>query len=374
MGDLNTANISEKLTFKKNLILRQTRRLGQAGRLELARKLRMSNSRVCDLVQEMLDEGLLIEKLAGSERRGRKAVPVMLNPEYSYLLGFDMEAKRLRLILADFAGNVVWQKQQALKKTTSRQNLIDKLLKFITEGLGEVKSTYRNILGIGLAGAGTIDTKQGLILHYDLIEGARDIPLRDLASSQTGLPCILEDNIRALTLAEWMAGAAQELQSFICLAVRSGVGAGIVIDGKLHLGSHGFAGETGSITLPIGSSMNQWKPLHDLVSEKALCVDTEANSYDLQKNKAAKAGQILGCHLASMASLLDPQAIVLAGGLVQPDAPLFDHITRTFKKFVLPDIADRVQLLPARLGPFAAAIGATHRCFQMLYPTEHNQI
>ncbi len=374
MSGLNTANISEKLHFKKNLILRQTRRLGQAGRLELARKLRMSNSRVCDLIQEMLDDGLLIEKLAGNERRGRKAVPVMLNPEYGYLLGFDMEAKRLRLLLTDFAGNTVWQKQQSLKKTKSRQGLIDELLKFICEGLKEVKSTYKKVLGIGLAGAGTIDIKQGLILHYDLIEGAKNIPLRDLVSSQTDLPCILEDNIRALTLAEWMTGAAQQLQSFICMAVRSGVGTGIVIDGKLHLGSHGFAGEAGMITLPVGSSMSQWKALHDLVSEKALCVDVEAKSFDLPKNKAAKAGQILGCHLASMASLLDPQAIVLAGGLVQPDGPLFDHIARTFKKFVLPDIADRIQLLPARLGSFAAAIGATHRCFQMLFPTEPVQV
>lgn len=370
MSNLNTANISEKLLFKKNLILRQTRRLGQVGRLELARKLRLSNSRVCDLIQEMLDEGLLMEQLTGGERRGRTAVPVMLNPEYGCLLGFDMEAKRLRLILVDFAGDVVWQKQQALKKTRSRQGLIDELLKFITSGLKELKSTHKKIMGIGLAGAGTIDIKRGLILHYDLIDDARDIPLRDLVSSHANLPCILEDNIRALTLAEWMTGAARELQSFICLAVRSGVGAGIVIDGKLHLGSHGFAGEAGLVTLPVGSSMKQWKLLHDLVSEKALAVDVEAKSYNIPKNRALKAGQILGCHLASMASLLDPQAIVLAGGLVQPGSPLFDHITRTFKKFVLPDIADRVQLLPARLGPFAAAIGATHRCFQMLYPVE----
>ena len=66
-------------------------------------------------------------------------------------------------------------------------------------------------------------------------------------------------------------------------------------------------------------------------------------------------------------------AALVAGTLIQPDGPLYDSMVRTFRRFVLPDIADRVQLLPARLGPFAAALGATHRCFQMLYPSEPAQ-
>ena len=58
----------------------------------------------------------------------------------------------------------------------------------------------------------------------------------------------------------------------------------------------------------------------------------------------------------------------------QPDGPLWDTIERTFRRFVLPDVAGRVQLLPARLGPFAAAIGAAHRCFENLYPVERSSL
>ena len=370
MARLDTARISEKLKFKKNLLLARIRRQGHLGRLELARSLRISNSRVCDLIQEMLDESLLIEELTGQERRGRRSIPVMINPQYGHLVGFDMEAKWLRLLAVDFSGKVVWQKQEKLASTKNRRILVDRLLGFICAGTKEISKQFHNLLGIGLAGAGVIDVARGVILHYDLLEAARDIPLRDLVTSQTGLPYLLEDNIRALTLAEWFSGAAQHLQSFICLAVRSGLGAGIVIDGKLHVGSHGFAGEAGFIPVPVGSQANQWKCLHDLVSEQALNVDTEAGTFNLSQSKALRAGELLGSQLASLATFLDPQAIVLAGALIQPGGPLHESMVRIFRRFVLPDIADRLQLLPAQLGPFAAAIGATHRCFQMLYPTE----
>ena len=374
MAGLDTAKISEKLKFKKNLVLHAIRRSGQVGRLELARKLRMSTSRLCEFVQEMIDEGGWIEDHVGADRRGRRAVPVRVNPRFGHLVGFDMEAKRLRLIAVDFSGKVVWQRHKKLTPPKDRRALVNRLLGFIDTGLKEIKGRFNNVLGVGLAGAGTVDVRRGVILHYALLESASNIPLRDLVADRTSLPCILEDNIRALTMAEWIWGSASHLHNFICLAVRSGIGAGIVIDGKLYSGSHGFAGEAGLMSLPLGPTPSQWKYLHDVASEQALDVDVESRTFKLSKPKATVAGRLLGLQLASLATFMDPQAIVLAGGLVQPDGPLYDSLARTFRRFVLADIADRVQLIPARLGPFAAAMGAAHRCFQMLYPTEPRKI
>lgn len=361
---------SENENLKCHRLLAQIRRQGQASRLELARALGISNSRVCDLVQEMLDRRLLIEQRNGAERRGRKGSPVRLNAAYGHLVGFDMEAKRLRLVATDFAGEKVWEMHQRLAPPSDRRKLIDVLLGFIDKGLKEVRGRYRHVLGIGMAANGVIDARRGVILHYDLVPAAKEILLRDLVAGRTGLPCCMDNNIRMLTLAEWMSGAAQHLQSFICLAVRSGVGAGLVIGGKLHAGSHGFAGEPGYTPVTLGHDSRQWKHLHNVVSETALCVDVEASDFRLSQGKARRAGELLGAHLASMAALLDPEAIVLAGGLVRPDGALWDPMVRVFRQMVLPELADGVQLLPARLGPFAAAIGAAHRCFEMLYPVE----
>ena len=193
--------------------------------------------------------------------------------------------------------------------------------------------------------------------------------MRDLVATHTGLPCVLEENIRSLTLAEWTSGAARHFSDFICVAVRSGVAAGVVLNGRLFTGSHGFAGKLGYLPLPSGAGVSRWKRLVEVVSEQALNVDGD-NGGGLSDGRARRAGAILGAQLAAMAILFDPQAIVLAGALTRPGGPLWDPMERAFRRFVVPEIGDRVQLLPARVGPFAAAIGATRRCFETLYPTE----
>lgn len=365
---------SDNEDLKTNRLLWQIRRDGEATRFRLAQTLHISNSRVCDLVENMLGLGMLLEDGNPAERRGRKGAALKVNPQFAHIAGFDMEAKRMRLCVADFAGRLVWESHRKLAAPKNRSALIGEILEFIERGLERIGQQFSKLAGIGLAANGIIDVRRGVIIHYDLVDAARDLPLRDLVAGQVPLPCCMENNIRALTLAEWMNGAGRHLDTFLCVAVRSGIGAGIVINGKLYVGHHGLSAEPGYMPVPIGSDASEWKPLQRIVSETALGVDAEAADFTLSPAQAKRSGELLGAQLASMASLLDPQAVILAGALVQPDRPLWDHIQRTFRRQVVPDLADRVQLIPAQLGPYAAALGAAHRCFEMLYPRDRTPI
>ncbi len=356
----------EKLRLKKNAILRIIRRNGPMGRLEVARSLHMSNSRVCEFIQIMIDDGLLLEDHKGSDRRGRRGVPVRVNPDYGTILGFDMEALRLRMVSCDFAGQLIDQYQKKLKPAGSRQELLDQLLAFITSGFRKL-GQHRDIIGLGLATAGLTDPRRGVILHYDMLEAARDLPLRDLVQSQIKVPCWMGGNINSLTVAEWMSGAARGLQNFICFAVRSGIGAGIFLNGKLYVGHHGLAGEAGYSVVPNSSQPAQWKYLQKIVSESALGVDSESGKLELSSNQIQRMGDLLGAQLASMVAMLDVEAVILAGGLIRPDGPLHEPMVRAFQRFAVPELAS-TQLRVAELGPFGAAIGAAHCCFQDRYP------
>ena len=362
--------MSPKKKFNRHTVLHEIRRHGPVGRLQVSRQLHISKSRVCEIVQELLDEKLILEDLNRSERRGRLPIPLRVNPEHGQFLGFDFEAKRMRLVIVDFAGNVIWRHQVKLKPFKSRQPFVNHLLSFIEEGLKRIHSQSVTPLGIGLAAPGVIDRRRGTLLHYDLIEVAQNIPLRDLVANRTNLPCLIDNNIRAYALEEWMSGAAQHLSNFICLAVRSGVGAAIMQNGRLSGGSHGFSGEAGYFPIPAGGAASQWRTFQETVSEQALGIDVEAKNSHLPEARAKRAGELVGAQIAALVSLLDPEAVVLAGGLIQPNGSLWSSLERTYRRFVLPDIAERVQLLPSRVGPFAAAIGATHQCFRMLYATE----
>ena len=179
----------------------------------------------------------------------------------------------------------------------------------------------------------------------------------------------MDNNIRAMTLAEWIGGAAKGLNTFVCVAVRSGVGAGLVMNGRLRGGSHGFGGEMGYMLVP-SSSGNTWKSLQQLVSESALGIDIEADGFSGLSDSAAKrCGELIGTTLASIAAFLDPEAFILAGGMLNPQGPVWPHVFETFRRYALRELTERVHLLPARLGPFAAAQGVAYRAlYEQLFP------
>ncbi len=366
----STSAENEKKRGQYARVLRCLRREGPLGRLQLGRRLGVSKSRICALAQEMVDAGLLVEDLDRPERRGRRPVPLRLNPARGCFLGFDFEAQRMRLAAVDFAGQVRWREQRKFKPPADRARLIERLLAAIERGLDRIRQEAPPPLGIGIAAPGIIDQAAGVLVRSDFIPAASNLPLRDLAASRTGLPCSMDHNIRAYALTEWTSGAAQRLSSFICLAVRSGVAAAVVQDGRLLAGAHGLAGEVGHAPVPSEKPASQWKAFQDVVSEHALGVDAEAKGFALSPARARRAGELVGAQAAALAAVFDPEAVVLAGALVQPDGPLWPALERAFHRFMLPDLADRVRLLPSRVGPFAAAIGAAHQCFQRLYPVE----
>src|SRR5690242_17474333 len=148
---------SKSESNKRNALLQAMHRAGSASRLQLAKALQISNSRVCDLIDEMVGEGLLDEQQVVGDRRGRRGVAVRLNPSYGHMLGFDMEAKRLRLVATDFAGQTVWQSRRSLKPTSDRAALEREILSFLDAGLKEVRPRFHNILGAGLAASGVTD-------------------------------------------------------------------------------------------------------------------------------------------------------------------------------------------------------------------------
>ena len=113
-----------------------------------------------------------------------------------------------------------------------------------------------------------------------------------------------------------------------------------------------------------------WKSLQQLVSESALGIDIEADGFaGLSDSAAKRCGDIIGTSLASIAAMLDPEAFVLAGGMMNPQGPVWPHVFATFRRYALRELTERVHLLPARLGLFAAAQGVAHRAlYEQLFP------
>ena len=155
----------------------------------------------------------------------------------------DLEALRVRTVLVDFAGEVVAQKEVGLRAGLGPEAVLEIVVDAARQTAG--KAASGRLFAVGIAAPGRLDLARGRIVRYGLLPDFQDVPLLDRLRPHFDCPIFIEENIRALTLAELLRGIGRGHRHFLCLAARSGIGMGIVIDGRIYTGNHGLAGKVG---------------------------------------------------------------------------------------------------------------------------------
>jgi N-acetylglucosamine repressor len=385
-----------KLIANKNRILNMIFREGSCSRFYLARKLNINASTIGNYVDDFLERGLLIEDHVGPTRRGRSPVPTWLNPDYGYFLGIDFEALRVRTVLTDFAGEVVSQKEIGLKAGLGRKAVLAIVLdaaKLMAE-----KAKGKQLFALGIAAPGQVDCRHGRIVRYNLLPDFLDVPLLDHFRPHFTCPVFVEENIRALTLAELLRGAGKGHRHFLCLAARSGMGVGIVIDGQIYVGSHERAGKVGSTVL---SQNDHPHTMTDLASAKGIIrqavqllqasrktslrrtllekgddlsladLVTAVDAGDrLIRDLLEQVGKNLGLVVANLTHLFAPEKIILAGEVPSCCPLVRQTLEQTFRKYTSSEIQEETVLTDGSLSGFAGATGAAFLGFLRTFPEQ----
>lgn len=382
-----------KLIAKKNRILNEVFRSGSCSRFDLARRLNINATMVGNYVDDFLAAGLLIEDEPIASGRGRVPVPLRINPDHGCLLGVEFEALRARAVLCDFAGETICEKRIPFGSTATRENVLRRIEK-VTADL--IKSAKHPVLSLGIAAPGQVDCETGRILHYELLPDFSEVPLKERFETAFDLPIFVEDNIRAVAFGELFRGNGRGSRNFLCLAVRSGIGLGIVVDGKLYSGSNTMAGEVGYTVFPTSSGT---QTMTDLVSATGF-VQSVRTSLESKKSsptrkcllelgkdlslsdivEAAESGDDfleleltqLGSHLgmvtANLANLFAPEKILLAGEVPVCSPLVRQTMERSFRQHTLAPILKTVYLEDAALGGLAGALGAAWMGFGRIFP------
>ena len=209
------------------------------------------------------------------------------------------------------------------------------------------------VTAIGIAAPGPLNPKTGVILNPPNLFGWRDIPLAELVTKKYSLPCRVENDANAAGLAEALFGAAQGASSVFYATVSTGVGAGIILDGKVYHGKNGAAAEGGHVTIDYRSPIicNCGTPgcIEALASGSAIERD---GGYDIDE-LAVKLSSWLG----SVISLLDPDVIVIGGGVSRIGDPLFERLRKETPKRTINQFASETPIVPAALGADVGIIG-----------------
>jgi predicted NBD/HSP70 family sugar kinase len=305
-------------------ILKLIRTRGEASRAELSKLTGLTRPTISTVVSELLAAGLVMETGKGSSSGGKRPILLKLRPDCRYAIGIDLaDEYQIRGVLCDLTGQVVRHKNLTYSnRFESIFTALRQLITLLRQG---------DVCGVGIAVSGLLDAE-----HREIVSSSNfDIAGRNLAGRLQklfNLPILLEKRPNAAAFAEKHAGCALACKSLVYMTSGRGVGAGIIVDGKIFRGSFGAAGEIGQMQMPFepepeftGAS----RALEDLTRDSAL-TDMISNAKDrplkyqeiLDLYQAGdpdavrifrKNARFLACAAQVMSNLLNPEAVVLGG-------------------------------------------------------------
>ena len=376
----------------ESAIVRRVSARGAVSRIELARELGLVPSTAGIYVDRLIERGFLTESTKTERGIGRPPLLVELNPQGGRFIGVDVDARQVMAVAVDFAQRPLAETRRTLPLRATVERVIAEIAGSIAELVG---ARDRDVLGIGLAVPGPIDAERGVSRRYEFIRGWIDVPIRDRIAASFRAPVFVENNIRAMALGELWCGQGRGLRSLVCLGVRSGIGSGIVIDGKLLAGARNMAGEIGRWSCsqpPRGAAESQLITIEDVASMTAILARA---AEQLRKRRtsalgspgdaptaarlleAAREGDALACELIDeaarihgdvvhqLASLVDPQRVIVAGPLSENDAYLA-ALRRQASRLGGQAIGEKI--VRSTLGALGGAIGAAALAFQHWKP------
>jgi len=294
-----------------------------------------------------------------------------------FIVAIDLGATNLKVAILNSSYRIICKKFYPTQTCRNKLQLIDKICAAIYEILNEKKINKNKILGIGIGVPGPIDYSKGKVHFFPNIPGWRDVGLKAILEKRIKLPVFIDNDANLMCLAETRIGAAKKSKNAICLTLGTGVGAGIIINRNLYRGSSFAAGEIGHMPLNErgprcscgGRACLERYIGNKEIKERARKVFRrdvsleELSSLAKKGNRKAiqlwyNVGTQLGIALAGLANVLNPDCIVLGGGVAKAGSYLFSGVKDTIKSRAMPIQAKAVKLMKAKLGSDAGLIGA----------------
>lgn len=296
-------------------------------------------------------------------------------------IGIDLGGTKVAGILMEEGGRVLRREE----RDTPSDAVLDTVV-----AVAEALRTSPAPQAIGVGAAGMVDILAGAVPFSPNVS-LRDAPIRDLVGERTGLPCVVDNDANCAAWGEFRFGAGRPFTHMLLVTVGTGIGGGIVWNGELYRGAHGFAGEIGHVIVEPGGprcncgNLGCWeqvasgRAIDRLGAEESkrhpdgtiarLAGRSEVSGRHVsdaagEGDQAALAimaevGRRLGEGIAGLVNILDPQAVVVGGGVAEEGDLILEPARRAFLDAV--EAADRrpeVPILEAELGNDAGALGA----------------
>src|SRR5437763_3736365 len=313
-------------------------RTGPITRPEIAAATNLSKPTVSAAVSRLEQGGLVRAAGRRAGQRGRKPLAYVVNSRAGFVVGGDIGGSNVRVAAADLFGEPICDLKRPTAKNGGRAVGMQ-ILEMVSAVIDQAAAVHGPPLALGISSPGIIDQTSGRVTslaHNVAPEGGFD-PL-EVIRDRFDLPVLVENNVNLAAVGEKWFGLARGVKTMVFIAIGAGVGMGIIIDDELVRGSHGAAGEIGYVPL-VGDPFNPRHRLHGGLEDEIAAAgivaafrerrgsgDPELASvhevFELATagNEAARAvvdqvAERLGTAIATVCAILDPELIVLGGGI-----------------------------------------------------------
>jgi predicted NBD/HSP70 family sugar kinase len=365
----------------RRLVIEALSQRGVASRAEIARITGLSRSTVSSLVTDLQRAGLVTERTADAPSEvgqvGRPPVLIALDRSAGAVVGVDFGHSHIAVAVADLSHTVLAETWESIDVDHNSVEGMDTAARMVEQALTEADVDRAQVLGVGMGMPGPISGDRQVVGSPSILPSWVGINAAVEMERRLSLPVRVENDANLGALAEWMWGAGRGFTDIAYIKASSGVGAGLVVGGRLHRGVGGTAGEIGHThfrdegdvcrcgnrgcvetvarTDVITSSISVGRGRELTVAE---VIDLARAGDPPARRVIGDAGRYIGVAVANLCNLLNPQRVIVGGELSVAGEVLLGPLSDSLSRYAIPTAASDVSVVTGELGKRAEVMGA----------------
>lgn len=393
--------LKEKRYQQKKNIIRDLYRSGILSKPEICRLTQMTTPTIGKIVDELVEEGWVVDRGQGPSIGGKRPHIFSLNPDAAYIMGIDIGREALKIAIFNLRKEIIGNIQcfpSILENQDNKEILRDLQLK-IEKSLIDLKIPRNKIKVAGVALPGLLDSEGNSFTYLSFPDGN----VRQKLEEMLNIPVFIDNDSSIMAMAEHTFGAAREASHALCVNINECIGLGMILNGRPYTGFNGMAGEFGHIRIAGSEELcycGKTGCLETIASGRAIVKAAEeairagqATSIVSEKGKVKladiiraakqddmfaiellqKAGEKIGEGLASLIHLFNPELIVVGGEITGADNIILGAVRQAIDKYTLTRLKNQCEIRTSTLNGQACILGTLSLVMEHLnYDTKNN--
>ncbi|MBS7530335.1 ROK family transcriptional regulator [Hazenella sp. IB182353] len=400
---MKTGSFQWMKSLNKSTILNMIRLHGPISRAEIAKITKLTPPTVTNIVNELLDDHLVVESDLGTSTGGRKPIMLEVNNRHFSVIGIYIRERGIDVAVANLDGTINHKLELEISEHPTKEEFLKELTNAVSLALEKSKADEKPTLGVGIGIQGQVNPLKGEAKWVPNLK-LENIPIKTHLESRFHIPIEVDHDVRAIALAENWFGQGRDLNNFICVKVGTRIGAGIMLNQELYYGAHYSAGEIehtpidldgpacscgkrGCLAAFVGApgivrrakqalADGESSILHQSVQKQSGADLTSKDVYTaamegdvLAIRLLGEAGQYLGMEITNLIHVLDPDCVILHGGVSRAE-PLQEAV----HAYLLAHVSSQVSIVQTKLGKVAPVMGAFTLALKKIFDPHIDEI